>query len=122
VTHFIEVSIQLAHDYGLGVNHLNVSFALVHEAFFFELRKSTRQHLDARSLGSEWQANNHETMSHHNHFVELDDLHEHVGVVLQIHFVTDILHAPDHVLVVWLGEHSAWEQVTSDVLKERQIM
>mmetsp|Transcript_11712 Transcript_11712/g.17848 ORF Transcript_11712/g.17848 Transcript_11712/m.17848 type:complete len:936 (+) Transcript_11712:4723-7530(+) len=122
MTDFIEVTVELSHGDGLGVESGDVSLALAHEAFRMQLGEGEGQHLEAVGLAGEGQAHNHESMPDNDHFVKLDGFHDEVRVLLQVVLLHAKLHAPDQVSVVGLGELHSREEIGSDVLEEREIV
>ena len=66
-----------------------------------------RQYLDRGALPREGQAHHHEAVAHQNHFVELDDLLDEVGHLLQVVLFQLVVDALVHGAVVDFGEVDA---------------
>lgn len=80
-------AIELLHGDGFGVDDEELGLVLTHLSAFLEEGECSSEDLDATSLSGEGQADNHKTMSHKDHLIELDYLgHEVIGL-LQVHLL-----------------------------------
>ena len=89
----------------------------LHEAEFFELTQSTCKHLHSGGLTGERIADDHETVTHSNHLVKLNDLLKEVfrsSQVLKLELGLDTIH---HGIVIGLWEHDTREQIGGNVLE-----
>ena len=87
MTDLVEVTVKLGKLYGLRVQNLDMRSHLVHEFCLPKLGKSCGKYFHDRCLTREWSSDNHQTMSHQNHFIKLDDFINEVVVVGKIHLV-----------------------------------
>jgi len=89
----IEITIKLAHGDGLGVDHLDVCLHLLHEALLIQLSKRLSENFESTSLSRERKTNHHESVTHNNHFIQLNDLFNEVFLSLEIEDIYLVLHA-----------------------------
>ena len=110
VRHAVELAVELAHGDGLRVDYV-VRHRVLVGATILHLGKRRAERLVHGALGAVRVADDHEAVTHDDHFVELRDLNEEELGQLQVLLGAVLLARLLHHVVVGLGEHDPGEQV-----------
>lgn len=97
----IELSVQLTHRNGFGIDDGDLHAMFVHQPSVLQETEAVGQHPIGRGLATERQSDDHEAVTHDHHLVNLLDLLEEVIRALKIRRDTGVTRARVYVRVIW---------------------
>lgn len=110
---------ELSHGDGLGVKYIHFD---IHKGILsFKSRNGSLQSLPIGSLSTAGGSHNHETVTHKNCIIQLNDLDVEVWNILQIVLFALLFNGVNEASVFLVGLLNSWEQIHNDILEEREI-
>ena len=121
VRHRVELTVELPHVDGLGVDDNNLHLVLLQQALRVEVLQRGGEHAIHARLGAVRVPHEHQAVSHEDHLVQLENLLEKHRRGLQVRLVARLRQRRAHVIIIRLGQLHPREEIREDVVEQRHV-
>ena len=111
----------MSHCDRLGINRPRQHVMFIHLLGVMQIAQCRRQRVQRAGLATDWITDDHQSVTHQNHIIDLNDFLGEPRCLLQVAFGHVLSQAVFQCVVVGSGQNDAREEITDDAVEERDV-